>query len=236
MKSNIFALCFLAALMILLVILGAACTQVPTPPPDGRALIQQLETGVPTREAIEAELTQMNVPQLVETLQSESLRGVEPFNSLVYRELVSRGPDSGEELAASITKPDRSSFLSLLALRQIDGERYRSLEPDLGVSILVDALQTSTYFNVWGLPHLYWEDAAQAIIDYGPDAEASLRKLLDDDREALVWGSEEVMEAKLYNYRVKDYAWALLKEISGEGFEIPLEPEARDRLIEAEME
>ena len=38
------------------------------------------------------------------------------------------------------------------------------------------------------------------------------------------------MEYKRYNYRVSDYAWALLNEIRGQKIQIPEDPAARDRM------
>jgi hypothetical protein len=58
-----------------------------------------------------------------------------------------------------------------------------------------------------------------------------LKKLLDDKREAPMWGQEEVVEYRTYGYRVRDYAWALILAIRGEKLEIPTEPAKRDELI-----
>ena len=236
MKSGAVSCWRLAALTFLLgfVVWGCAPRQ-PTPPPEGRELLQQLEAGAATREAVEAELKAMDVPKLVKRLEADAARGVEPFNSLAYPEFVSRGPGVGEALASSIKAPDRTSFLTLLALREVDRDRYRSFNPELGIAILVDALGTSEYFNAWGMPHLYWEDASEAIIEYDELAIEPLRQLLDDNREAPVWGSEEVLEYNIYKYRVKDYAWALLMEIKGVELEVPIHPAERDNLIGTEL-
>jgi hypothetical protein len=89
-------------------------------------------------------------------------------------------------------------------------------------------------FNTWGMPHLNWYDPALAIIELGKPAEPGLLKLLDDTRPAPSWGSEQVAEYEAYQYRVRDYAWALLREIRGEQHGgIPRDPAERDKLIEA---
>ena len=139
-------------------------------------------------------------------------------------------------MASSIKSPDRTSFLALIALREVNKDLYSTIEPDLGLAVLLDTLRTSEFFNAWGLPHLYWEDAALAVIEYGREAIEPLQPFLKDDRPAQVWGSEEVTESDLYQYRVKDYAWAMLIEIRGERVEIPVDPVARDKLIILELE
>ncbi len=189
-----------------------------------------LEQAQQKREARTKELKAMDVPHLAEQLATESNKGVEPFNSMTFTEMISRGRDGADALAPLITKPDRSSLLSLLALRKMSKERYQQLKPELRVSILTNSLKTGAYFNTFGLPHASWEDAAKAIIDEGRGAEKPLIEMLSDHRAAPVWGSEQYMEYQHYKYRVSDYAWALLNEIRGQKVEIPADPAARDRL------
>ena len=126
-----------------------------------------LEQAQQKREARTKELKAMDVPRLAEELAKESNKGVEPFNSMTFTEMVSRGPSGADALAPLITKPDRSSLLSLLALRKMSKERYQQLKPELRVSVLTNALKTGAYFNTFGLPHATWEDAAKAIIEEG---------------------------------------------------------------------
>lgn len=195
---------------------------------------RQLEQFAAKRQAREKELASMNVTQLAQELRRESERGVEPFNSTAYKQLVSRGSQAAAELKTQLKEPNRSSFLGLLVLRQIDAGHYRELLPEVRVGTLVDALKSATYFNSWGLPHQYWEEAAKALIAEGEAARKPLMALLNDRRRAPMWGSEEVFESNRYGYRVCDYAWALLTAIGGQKVEIPAEPQARDKLI-AEM-
>ncbi len=183
------------------------------------------------REGREGELAAMNVARLADELQKESERGVEAFNSMPYRELVSRDSEAASELKSLLSNETRASFLGLLALRQLDSSLYRELASSFRVSVLIDALRNSTYFNAWGLPHQYWEDAAKALIDEDQAAYEPLRALLDDKRPAPMWGSEEVFEYQKYSYRVCDYAWALLKAIQDEQVEIPVDTSLRDELM-----
>ena len=183
------------------------------------------------RENRKRQLHDMNVVQLAAELLSESERGVEPFNSMTFTEITSRGEAAGTELKASLTRPDRTSFLGLLALRKISSDQYKALAPGYRIGVLVDSLRTSKYFNAWGIPHAYWEDAAKALIEEGAAAQKPLSALLGDKRDAPVWGSEEVHEYQEYHYRVCDYAWALLNGIQQKKLDIPKTPEERDRLI-----
>jgi hypothetical protein len=190
----------------------------------------QLEELSKKRQARTKALEQMNVGGLARELRKESDRGVEPFNSMAYRELVSR-KGAGSELKSLLKDGDRSSLLGLLALRRVDLRQYSSLKPSFRVSVLVDSLKSSKYFNTWGLPHRYWEDAAEALIAEGTEARKPLRSLLDDRRRAPLWGSEEVLASREYGYRVCDYAWAMLTVIDGEELKVPSDPKVRDKLI-----
>lgn len=211
-----------------------ACSQeksaTATAPPIESEVKRQAEIDA-KQEALQGEFRAMQVPGLVERLEADSRRDVEPFNSVAYREVVSRGPALAKDLAGSIKAQDKTSFLSLLALREIDAETYATLDPQLKAAILTDALKSSPTFNAWGLPHLYWEDAANAVIETGEEAVPLLARLLEDQREAPLWGSEEAAESEKYKYRVKDYAWALIMQIRGQKTEIPTSPVDRDQLI-----
>ena len=179
------------------------------------------------------QLKAMDVAQLARELAADSERGLEPFNSMAFAETVSRGQDMGLRLKPLLTQPDHKSLLGLLALRKASPTQYQALDPAFKVRVLTDALSTSRYFNKWGLPHLYWEDAAKTLIGEGEAAEKPLIALLKDTREAPMWGSEEVQEYEKYKYRVRDYAWAMLNEIKGRKVAIPTDPAQRDKLIAA---
>lgn len=198
--------------------------------------VKELKVLQVKREDNQKRLKGLSVPQLAQELASDSGKGREPFNSAAYRELVSRGPAAGADLKAALTRNDRSSLLGLLALRQISPDQYRSLDPAFRASVLIDALRTAQYFNSWGIPHLYWEDAAKATIEEGQAAVPGLEALLGDKRPAPVFGSEGAAINAQYRYRVCDYAWALLNEIGHQKVEIPADPAARDQLIQRRIE
>lgn len=202
------------------------------PPEEAQDLLDQLEQARAEQERIQAELQAMSVPELVDRLNEESQSGLEPFNSLAFREIRRRGEEIADELAEVILAESRPTFLGVLALRRVNPRAYETMDSSVVIGILIDNLRTAEYFNGWGLPHLYWEDAGQAMIEQGKAAVPSLTNLLEDGRPAPVYGEEEAMESDLYGYRVKDYAFALIREIEGQRRPVPTEPAERDSLIE----
>lgn len=185
------------------------------------------------REAWTQTLKDMTLTQLTERLAKESLDGLEPFNSMAYKQMVSRGEKAADSLRISITKADRSSLLGLLALRRIDMSKYR-LVPDLVKGgILADALKSAKTFNAFGLPHVKWEEAGAAITESSDTVKRVLYPLLDDKRPAPMWGSEDYAEYKAYQYRVCDYAYALIRGNRQQAAPLPKDPAERDKLIQS---
>jgi hypothetical protein len=174
----------------------------------------------------------LSVPQLAEELRAESTKGVAPFNSPAFKEIVTRGAAAGGELAPLVVAKGPESFLGLLALRQLDQSKYKALAPDLRAAILVESLRTAKSFNAFGLPGTTAEAAAAAIVEDGQTAVERLTALLRDKRPAPVWGSEIYMVYKLHEYRVCDYAFAFISAIQKTPTDLPLSPIERDRLIE----
>jgi hypothetical protein len=186
------------------------------------------------RKNWQEKLKSMNIKELHEQLAKESLKSMEPFNSMTLKEAVSRGRNSFDELASQIEN-NRSSLLTLMALKEIDNIKYKLLPDSLKAEILIDALKNAVTFNTFGLPHVRWEAAAKAIIELGDANERGLRELLKDTRPAPVWGSEDYQEYRHYKYRVCDYAYALLTFKKRQAT-IPEKPEERDRLIQNLLE
>ena len=178
-------------------------------PPEKMAELKSLQE---KRENHAKQLRAMDVKQLAQEMTADSEKGREPFNSAAYRETISRGEGAAPDLKQALTRNDRSSLLSLLALRHVSPAQYGSLEPGFRVSVLVAALQMAKYFNAWGIPCDYWEDAARAIIEEGEGAESALIPLLRDSRPAPVFGSEGATVEAQFHYRVSDYAFALATE------------------------
>ncbi len=98
--------------------------------------------------------------------------------------------------------------------------------------ILTSALEHSKYFNVWGLPNFYLEDASRAMVETGKSAAPELKRILSDTRPAPVFGSQEAMAYQQYKYRVCDYALFFLEQIAGkQDFRMPVSPAERDPVI-----
>ena len=222
---------FWAALIASLLFATTACVSNSSADSGAAQRDKDLESFTALRQQRQAELGAMDVEQLAGELAKDSEKGVEPFNSMPFAEMVSRGREAAVALESQLVAHDRSSFLGLLALRAVDAATYAGLKPAFRVAVLVDDLRESTYFNAWGLPHLYWEDAGKALIDEGRTAVEPLTALLTDSRPAPMWGEEEVVEYQRYEYRVKDYAWALLRAISGHAGAIPVDASTRDTMI-----
>ncbi len=173
----------------------------------------------------------MPVPELLTELERAAEGGREPFNSPAFREILTR-KDAVEPLRGSITTASRKEYFKLMALKKLDATSYGRIQPAQGAKILTDALAKSETFNAWGIPNQYWESSARAIIEYGAAAVPELEKLLGDKRPAPVWGSEEAMLYERYQFRVCDYAFALLLEITTKRkVELPVAPAQRDATI-----
>ncbi len=113
-------------------------------------------------------LRKMTIDQLAQQLSKESTNGMESFNSMAFKELVSRPSNKADSILAVIEQArNRSSLLNLLAVRRINVEVYRRASDGLKATVLVDALKNAKTFNNFGLPHVRWEEAAQAIIEAG---------------------------------------------------------------------
>lgn len=232
MRSDAIVRTGLAALALYAVLPAIGCKSAAEREFDRRMEI--VESLTKKRLARERELADMSITGLVRELRRDSQRGVEPFNSMPYAVLVSRGDKSSDDLKALLSDAEQTSHLGLLALRQVNADAYGGIDPQLRVNVLTNSLANAQYFNAWGLPHLRWEGAAKAIIAEGAVAQAALKALYQDRRPAPVWGSEGVLEFRKYRFRVCDYAWALSKAIEGDTIEIPTDPTKRDELIKAD--
>ena len=175
-----------------------------------------------------------SVPELISELETAALKGKEPFNSLAFREMVRRR-DGAEEVFQSIKTKDQKEYFKVMALGRISPELYKKLTCDVICAVLTASLQKSVVFNAWGLPHLYWESSAKAVVECGPAALPYLTPLLRDKRPAPVWGGEEALESEKYHYRVCDYAYALIREINNQKWAIPVRVEERDSAIEEQL-
>jgi hypothetical protein len=192
-------------------------------------LESQMEKAVRTKQSYH----EMNNAALLQKLMEQSKAQREPFNSPAYRELKDRRDVDSKALVALVKEnSDASGLLPLLLLRHLDKTSYLNVPMGLRAKVLTDALQRSKYFNVWGLPNFYLEDAAHALIEAGKSATPALKRMLSDTRPAPVFGSQEYMVYRQYEYRLCDYALFFLEQIAGkQDFRLPVSPAERDAAI-----
>jgi hypothetical protein len=173
---------------------------------------------------------------LIQILVAESSKQKEPFNSLAYRELVTRKDVSADTLAAIVRRlKDRNALLPLILLRNLNGTAYKSLPAELRAGVLTDALRASKMFNTWGFPPFYLQDASVALIDCGRPAVPALKQMLRDTSAAPVFGSKQYMEYLHYRYRLCDYALFFIRKIEDPKFIFPTARDKRDSLISVEL-
>lgn len=175
----------------------------------------------------------MDNPTLLSKLVEQSTAQKEPFNSLAYRELKTRTNVDSSALVSLVKQNDNASgLLPLLLLRKLDNQSYLGVPVEIRAKILTDALQGSKNFNTWGLPHLYLEDASNAMLEAGTSTVPALTRMLSETRPAPLFGSQEYMEYQRYHYRLCDYALFFLEKIKGNAdFRMPLSAPDRDTLI-----
>jgi hypothetical protein len=175
----------------------------------------------------------MDSAALLSKLMEQSKAQREPFNSPAYRELRTRTNVDSNALVALVKQNDNAAgLLPLLLLRKLDNKSYLGVPADIRAKILTDALENSKFFNTWGLPGFYLEDASYAMLEAGKSAVPALRRMLSNTRPAPLFGSQEAMLSDEYKYRVCDYALFFLRKIDGQDtFQLPTALPDRDSLI-----
>jgi hypothetical protein len=175
----------------------------------------------------------MDNAALISKLEEQSARKREPFNSLAYRELVTRTNVDSKALVTIVNeKKNGDAILPLLLLRKLDEKSYMQIPAEVRSDVLTDALENSQTFNMWGMPNFYLEDASKALLESGKSAEPRLKRMLSETRPAPVYGSKGYMIAQHYGYRLCDYALFFLKRMQGdENFALPASAADRDALI-----
>lgn len=175
----------------------------------------------------------MDNTALLGKLLEQSKAQTEPFNSPAFRELKGRTDVDPKALTTMVNQnANADGLLPLLLLRRLDNKSYLAVSAETRAKILTTALQGSKYFNAWGLPNFYFEEASHAMVEAGKAAEPALKRMLSDTRPAPVFGSQEYMIYKQYNFRVCDYALWLLDQIDNKtGIRLPVSPAERDTMI-----
>ena len=116
-----------------------------------------------------------------------------------------------------IGHPDHTSYHLLLLMRQLDLPTYRSVGADIRARILCSTLQKCKLMNDWGVldPESCYDGiAAMAILELGVNALPYLKPILDDERRALLFGSEEAGFAFDCGYERADFAFRYISLIT----------------------
>jgi hypothetical protein len=199
----------------------------------------QLKTQLDQQEKQAAQTAQtyhaMDNTALIGKLEEQSARKREPFNSLAYRELVTRKDVDSRALASIVNeKKNGDALLPLLLLRKLDQKSYMQIPPETRSNVLTDALEQSKTFNMWGMPNFYLEDSSQALLESGQSAYPNLKRMLSETRPAPVYGSKAYMVYMRYQFRLCDYALFYLKRMQGDAnYTLPASVTDRDTQIKA---
>jgi hypothetical protein len=183
------------------------------------------------RACDEEPVTGDELAELGRLLAEEAALGVPPETAETVRRARELGPTAAPFLAQEAERGRSGSLLALEALRVADPKAYAAVPAAERAAIYARALRDSPVFNAWGVPGMQLTSTAQALIALGDDAVDALRPLLQDERPALLEGSQDATTSRYYANRVRDYALVLIDEILGLPYSYDVEPEARDAQI-----
>jgi hypothetical protein len=168
-------------------------------------------------------------PQLASMLAEESAMGMPAESADSVRRARQLGsaavPQLREELHGA------RALLALEGIRAADPAAYEAIPIRERATIYARALHDAQIFNAWGLPGFSLTDTARAVIALGPPAIDALRPLLDDERSAPMFGSQDSTTASAWGNRVRDYAFVLIAEILGIAYSYDESPADRDGQI-----
>ena len=169
--------------------------------------------------------------QLVRDLIADALVPRGRADSQVFQQALSHGPAVVPDLVVAITAPTYDYYLILEAVRTLDRAAYEAIPVDVRIGIYVDALRHARWLNDWGLPGFAEGEARRALVQLGPPVVAALMSLLDDQRPALVLGSQETTLGREYGNRICDYALVLIGAIRQQELTYPRDVAERDGMI-----
>jgi hypothetical protein len=144
--------------------------------------------------------------------------------------------DVSRALECVLHDDEARAYHLLFAVRRSAPDRAAMIPAERSVSIIISALTRLIYLNDFGYLAAggsYDGEAAAALLETGEAAIPALCGLLDDDRPAPLFGSEEATLSTLYGYRRKDFAAYLLSNLLGEHTSFEADPADRDARIEA---
>ena len=144
--------------------------------------------------------------------------------------------DVSRALERVLHDDEARTYQLLFALRRAAPERAAMIPAERSAAIIISALTRLIYLNDFGYLDpggSYDGEAAAALLETREEAIPALCGLLDDDRPAPLFGSEEATLSALYGYRRKDFAAYLLSNLLGEHTSFEADPSNRDARIEA---
>ena len=169
--------------------------------------------------------------QLEAKLRADSVNETPPWASDAVA-LASRcGDVASQWLLRRVADAGSDAFLALEALRINFPAAWASIPREQRAATYVTHLATAHWFNVWGQPGELPSESGKALIDTGVVAIRLLTPLLDSQRPAPSFGSEEATMSRLLAYRVCDYAWFFISQIEGQARRFLESPQDRDLAI-----
>ena len=174
----------------------------------------------------------MPVIDLSTQLQEDAINSVPPFGAESIRIARQLGPDATDLLLKHIEAQESTALLALEAWREADPDRYAAFSSQAKAKIYVKALKNNLFYNTWGVPGYQLTGTAYALIGLGDVAISALKPLLDDNRPALLSGSQDATTSRMYGNRVCDYAWVFINEIKKRPYKFHRNATERDSEIE----
>jgi len=214
---------------LLVLALGSGCAEQPAVQSAAVAA-----TRPPTAQGAPVTTAAQPLPPLLKDLVADSTRGITLAESQTLHQAQLDATTRTTAQAYVVAHPDQHAYHLLFALRRLAPATYQQVPAGTRAAVLCAALAQQTYLNDWGYLDVsgsYDGEAALALLELGPAAQAPLIPLLADRREALLFGSEEATLSTMYQYRRNDFAYRYLTLIRGEQPTFADTPAHRDAAI-----
>jgi hypothetical protein len=157
----------------------------------------------------------------------------------VYSDFDRNNPLTAEDALNALdyvkSHQDYNSYFLLLVLRTHYPAVYNKLGKDVRASVLCSALENTLALNDWGIlseKDSFDNEAARALLEAGEVSLKYLKPLLDNDKPALLNGSQAATRSIADKYRRKDYAYRYASLILGQTPAYSADPKKRDKDIE----
>jgi len=131
---------------------------------------------------------------------------------------------------------DYTSYHLLLAIRKYYPVSYKGIREADKSAILCSALKSSKWLNDWGSlspSESFDGESARALLETGRAALAFLAPILNDSKDALLFGSKEATASTVYSYRRKDFAYRYASLILEHSPSFSSDVKERDKRIES---